>query len=106
MKPESSKMEPESSEIVLPEPYFKIKFGCSNRAFYGVKSELYDIAEKIGIEIEDGYIDEQCDYEGDLEKIIIYAEERSSELIQAVLAFYEVPAVDVPDGMNVALSIF
>jgi len=99
-------MKPEKSGIVKPEPYFKISFGCSNRAFYNVKSELYDIAEKIGIEINDGYIEEKCDYEGDLEEIIIYHGEREEPLVIAVLSFYGVPVIDVPFGMPVHLSIF
>ena len=35
-------MEPKSSEIVTPEPFFKIKFGCGNRAFYKVKTDTSD----------------------------------------------------------------
>lgn len=99
-------MEPKSFEVVTPSPYFKITFGCGNRAFYKVKSELYDIAEEIGIEIEDGYIDETCDYEGDLEEILIYNQERAELLIKKVLEFYGVPETDLPENMNVALTIY
>ena len=50
-------MIPSKKEIVTPEPYFKIKFRCGNRQFYNVRRELYEIAEEVGIEIEDGYIE-------------------------------------------------
>lgn len=99
-------MEKKSSGIVSPSPYFKIAFGCSNRAFYQVKSELYRIGEEVGVEVQDGYITENCDYEGDLEEIIIYRQERAEGLIKAVLDFYEVPESDVPENMDVMLSIF
>ena len=101
-----SKMKPEEIEIITPSPFFKIKFGCNNRQFYNVKGELYAIAEKIGIEIEDGYIEETCDYEGDLDEILIYNCERAELLIKEVLEFYDIPLIDLPPYMNVQLSIF
>jgi len=82
-------MEPKSFEVVTPSPYFKITFGCGNRAFY-----------------KDGYIDETCDYEGDLEEILIYNQERAELLIKKVLEFYGVPETDLPENMNVALTIY
>lgn len=99
-------MKPRAHSVVTPEPFFKIEFGCSNRAFHEVKNDLYRIGEMVGIEIQDGYITEKCDYEGDLEEILIYNIERSENLIQSVLAFYEVPIIDLPEGMNVSLSIY
>ena len=98
-------MKPKSAKVIAPKPFFRVEFGCSNRAFYNVKNELFAIAEKIGIEIQDGYIDEACDYEGDLDKITIYAGERGDPLIHAVCAFYEVPIVAVPVDMNLVLEI-
>ena len=99
-------MEKKSAGIVTPTPYFKIAFGCGNRAFYQVKSELYGIAEELDIEIQDGYITETCDYEGDLEEILIYSQERSELLISKVLEFYGVDNSELPEGMDVALTIF
>ena len=99
-------MKHKTTGIITPEPFFKIAFGCSNRAFYQVKSDLYDIGENVGIEVQDGFIEEQCDYEGDLENIVIYNDERSSTLINGVLSFYGIPLADLPDGMNIELSIF
>lgn len=99
-------MEPQLCEVVTPEPFFKIKFGCGNLGFYDVQSELYQLANDIGIEISDGYITERCDYEGDLEEIIVYRGGREEKLAEAVLEFYKVKNGDAPKSMNIVLSIF
>ena len=99
-------MKPKESKVITPKSFFNIIFGCSNRAFYEVKSELWEIAEEVDIELQDGYIEEKCDYEGDLEKIIIYNQDRASEFIDAVLKFYEVDGYNKEDGLNLVLSIF
>lgn len=98
-------MKAKEKKMVTPEPYFKIAFGCSNRNFYAVKQELYDIANEIGIEIQDGYITEKCDFEGDLETIIIYGDERGRQLRDKVLHHYDVTE-SIDDNTNVHLSIF
>ncbi|HAR38658.1 MAG TPA: hypothetical protein DCS09_08865 [Porphyromonadaceae bacterium] len=98
-------MKPEKSEVVTPKPYFKISFGCSNRKFYDVKNLLYQIADDIDIEIQDGYIDEKCDYEGDLEEIILFRGEREDKLVSAVLDHYGL-TVGIPADMSIHLSIF
>jgi hypothetical protein len=95
---------PKENKFVTPRPFFNIVFGCSNRAFYEVKSDLYGVADEIGIEIEDGYITEECDYEGDLERITIYRGERNEKLAQAVLKFYNID-LSIPDDVNIVLSI-
>jgi len=97
-------MKPVKTGKVTPDPYFVISFDCSNRRFYEVKSELYHIADVAGIEIEDGYISEKCDYEGDLEKIIIYGGERGRKLRGAVLHHYGITE-HVPEGMNIHIEI-
>jgi len=99
-------IEPKKAKIVNPAPYFKIEFGCSNRAFYGVKSDLCKIGEEIDIEVYDGYITEECDYDGDLERIIIYSGERNEKLRDSVLDFYGVAKSEVPEDHNIVLSIF
>jgi len=99
-------MKPKESKVVTPTPYFNIAFGCSNRAFYNVKNELWKIAEKVDIELQDGYIEEKCDYEGDLEKIVIYNQERASKFIDEVLKYYEVDSYEKKEGLNLVLSIF
>lgn len=99
-------MKPSKKEIVAPKPYFKIAFKCPNRKFYNVKQELYEIAEKVGIEIEDGYIEETCDYEGDLDKIRVYRErDEDGSFVDAILEYYEVDD-EIPKDMDVVLSIF
>ncbi len=99
-------MKPKDAKVVTPKSFFNITFGCSNRAFYQVKNELWEIAEKVDIELQDGYICEKCDYEGDLEEIIIYNQERAHEFIDAVLKFYEVESYNKEEGLNLVLSIF
>jgi hypothetical protein len=99
-------MKPKDAKIVTPSPFFKIIFGCSNRAFYQVKNELWEIAEKVDIELNDGYMTEKCDYEGDLEEIIIYNCERASKFIDEVLKFYEVESYNKEEGLDLVLSIF
>tara|TARA_R110000850_G_C9583999_1_gene426594 strand:- start:144 stop:440 length:297 start_codon:yes stop_codon:yes gene_type:complete len=96
-------VKPKSKEIVTPEPYYKVAFRCSNAAFYYVKQDLYGMAQDI--EIEDGYISEKCDYEGDLEEIIIYNSDRSRKLIKEVARFYNLRLSEVGQ-MNIVLSIF
>ena len=91
--------------IVTPAPYFNLSFGCTNRHFYKIKSQIYKIGIDIGIDPQDGYIDETCDYEGDLEKLTIYGSERSEEFIQAILSHYEVGKYDT-QGLDIVLSIF
>lgn len=97
-------MHPKETKVITPDPFYKIAFGCSNRAFYEVKGEVIAVAESIGVEWNDGYLTERCDYEGDLECIILYRGERENKLVEAVLEHYGIK--DVPQGMNVHLSIF
>lgn len=102
-------MKPTKTEMVNPAPYYKIAFGCSNRAFYDVKNALYNIGTELGIEEYGECFSESCDYEGDLEKITLYRgkgiEDREA-FVSAVLEFYEVDQTEVPEDANVVLSIF
>lgn len=103
-------MKPKESKVVIPKPYFKIVFGCTNRAFYNVKDDLINIADSIDMELHDGYITEYCDYEGDLEEIKIWREtyeERgvlSKKFVEKVLEHYDIDA-DIPDDMVIILAI-
>lgn len=101
-----SNLKPKEIKTVTPAPYFKVAFGCSNRAFYQVKTDIYTVAENIGIEAQDGYLSEHCDYEGDLEEIRIYRCERGEPLIKAILDFYQVDSGSIPSGYDLVLSIF
>jgi len=95
-----------SAGLVTPKPYYKIAIGCSNRRFYGEKCHLHEIAESVGIEIDDGYVAEKCDYEGDLELIVIYRQDRAEKFINAVLDSYGVDVGDVPNDADIHVSIF
>lgn len=94
--------EPQETKIITPTPFFKVKFGCSNRAFYGVKNEAVEALSNAGLEPYDGYFTEKCDYEGDLEEIIFYRGGREEEAAKAIIDLYQ---LDVPEAMNIHLSI-
>jgi len=98
-------MKPKAHGIETPEPFYKIQFGCSNRAFYVVRSDLFETGKSIGLEPGDGYYTENCDYEGDLEEIVIHRGERGHLLVIAVLKFYGIEAI-MPKNMDLHLSIF
>lgn len=97
-------MKPTKTEIVSPTPYFEISFGCSNRQFYQVKRKIYEIGIKLGIDPSDGYISEKCDYEGDLEELRVYREDRSKLFVDEILKHYDVND-KIPDDMDIVLSI-
>ena len=98
-------MKPETKGIITPKPFYKISFRCSNRLFCEVKNEVYQIGRDIGIDPEDGYITESCDYEGDLDTIRVYRGDRSGPYIAAILDKYDVTD-SIPEDMDVVLSIF
>ena len=93
-------------KTVIPEPYYNITFGCSNRAFYEVKNELWELWDKSGIDddFNNGHFGERCDYEGDLEEIIIYNNKEIEPFIDLVLEYYGGSKEELKD-MNLVLSI-
>jgi len=93
------------SEIITPAPFMKIAFHCSNRQFYSVKEKVQEFSNNLIGDIYDSYVCEKCDYEGDLERLIIANCLQSKRLIDEILKFYEVEE-NLPDGMNLHLSIF
>jgi len=108
-------MEAKSSEVITPEPYFKISFECGLR---GVKDDLVAIANRLGVDINDsisenaimypqgvGFSPEGDSSQGDLEEIIIYWGDESEEFRKEILAFYNIDPSTVPDDMNIVLSI-
>ncbi len=99
-------MQPTKVQTITPKPYLAITFGCSNRAFFEVRNDLCELCSTIGIEFSDGYFTEESDYEGDLDRIIIYNSERSAKLIDAVMELYDIPRYKLPDDLNIHLSIF
>lgn len=97
-------MKPKETKIVTPSPYFNITFGCSNRAFYDIKNNVEHIASQLNIEEYYENVEEESDFEGDLHKITIYRHDE--EFAQAILKHYGVDPKDVPDDMDIVLSIY
>ena len=96
-------MQPQETTLITPKPFFRVKFGCSNRAFYNVQSEVVEALNKAGLEPYDGYFTEKCDYEGDLEEIIFYRDGREEAAAKVIIDLYK---LDVPESVNIHLSIF
>lgn len=96
-------LKPEETKVITEKPYFRVVFGCSNRAFYTVKSEAVEALTKSGLEPFDGYFEEKCDYEGDLEEIIFYRDGREEAAAKVIINLYK---LEVPDSMNIHLSIY
>jgi hypothetical protein len=88
------------TKIVTPEPFFEIEFGISNRMFYGVKDVLLKISNELGKHTYEEYVDEKCDYEGDLERIIVYRDEKTEDFLSRVLGYFSID-VKIPKDMNV-----
>jgi hypothetical protein len=100
-------MRPEEIKVIRPEPYYNIIFRCGNRKFYNVKSELYDMWEESGIDddFDNGYFDEKCDYEGDLEKIVLYNIPKAKPFLEIVINYYKGDIEELGE-MDLVLSIF
>jgi hypothetical protein len=88
------------TKIVTPEPFFEIEFGISNRMFYGVKDVLLKISNELGKYTYEEYVDEKCDYEGDLERIIVYRDEKTEDFLSRALGYFSID-VKIPKDMNV-----
>ena len=54
---------------VVPKPYFEINMGVSNREFYSTLSIIREVLERFN---DDEDPTQKCDYEGDLERIIVW----------------------------------
>ena len=100
-------MKPTETKLITPAPYYNLIFGCSNRAFYQVKQDLYEIGTELGIDEFGECFSESCDYEGDLDTITLYRGkgiEDCEAFVSAVLKHYEIDE-EVPENVNVVLSI-
>lgn len=97
-------MKPKETKIVTPSPYFNIIFNCSNRGFYDVKNNVEHIASQSNIKEYYENVSEECDFEGDLYKITIHRHDE--EFVQAILKHYGINLKDVPDDMEIVLSIY
>jgi len=106
-------MKAKEAKIVIPEPFFNIVVGGSNRAFYNVKNLLWELCvranegkdEDVVYELNEAYSTDKCDYEGDLESITIENCEKTEDWIKLILDEYEITD-KVPEGMSVIVSIF
>ena len=88
---------------VTPKPYFRIIFSCGNRAFYDVLNDIIEVGEPLydlDKENVEDYVEQKCDYEGDLEELIIY----DDKFKKAILEFYSITE-DIGDK-DIHLSIF
>lgn len=97
-------MKPKSNKIITPAPYYYIGFECSNREFYEVKNEIYNLAQERGLEYSD-LAKETCDYEGDLSEIRIgnYCCD-SKQLIKDIMSYYLIDE-DIA-GQDLVLSMW
>jgi hypothetical protein len=101
-------MKIEKHGIIKPKPFFKITVGCSTRQFYGVVCELKDLSYECDEEDMKGatwndYVSEKCDYEGDLEKLIIYPHEKCETFLGKVLEHFEMDPSCVPKDMKIEI---
>lgn len=94
---------PKETKLITPLPYVQLNFSCSNRDFFEVKNDLYDLGVLNGLEPEDGYMEEVCDYEGDLSKIIVYNGEREKPFFDLVAKAYGIDSSLIRSGINIHL---
>ncbi len=94
------------TEIITPEPFFKVIMECSNRSFYNTKNKLWEIGEEIDKdqEIRQGYVSESCDYEGDLDEIRVYNRDQTKEYIEIIIKEFGIDQ-DIPDGMDIVFTL-
>ena len=100
----SDKLEPLNVKIINPKPYLSVSFGCTNRRFYQVKDEMYELGVANGLEPQDGYMTELCDYEGDLETIIVYRGGREEVFAKLVIEYYGLE--DQPEDLNIHFTTY
>ncbi len=92
-------------KIVVPTPFFQINMQCSNRSFYGVRDELWDIGADIdeSQEMRQGYVVEKCDYSGDLESIRILNCKETKEYIEIIKNNFSINE-KIPKGMDIVFT--
>lgn len=93
---EDKKRMPEGVKVIKPAPYIELKFACSNRAFYKVQAAIFNHLISSGVENPYENISEKCDYEGDLERLIVYDKEEAKMIIE----FYGLPYKDEYNHMT------
>lgn len=104
-------IKPENISVITPRAYIKVEFRCSNRAFYDVKNDLYNIARSMFDKPEDfddfepsQYMSESCDYEGDLNEITIY-NNSDNKFFDLVADAYNIDKSLIVDGKDVVFTL-
>ncbi len=102
------------SKIVTPEPYYEIKIHVIPRDFYGIKQKIYEIYCEFDEDMYgDGNTGESCDFEGDLDTIILYrypdggkdyCDRPVEEGIKKVFEYFEIDYELVPNDMEIHLK--
>ena len=88
--------------VITPRPFLQVSMECSHRRFYDTKNKLVNLFEKLSKDSYEEFTSEECDYEGDLERIIIYNSSESKHLINKVLEAFELGINDKDIGnMNI-----
>lgn len=96
-----------SCNFVKPEPFVNLCFSIGNRRFYDIKNKIYEFSEEIDTEEREieGYITDRCDYEGDLDEIVINNCPQSKKLIEAICEEWDLDIQEVGE-QNIVLSIW
>lgn len=93
------------TKIVKPKPFFEISMECSTRNLGIIKDVLWELSEDIDEdqEIRQWYMVDRCDYEGDLEEIIIHNCEATREYIDIIKNHFGIKKV-IPKDMEIVFT--
>ena len=95
---------------INPSPYLEISMECSNRRFYDVKQRVYDVAMALNSnksecqELYDSTVIEKCDYEGDLELLLIYNNSETRDFIKGVFKDFGIKKNIPKEGVNIHIT--
>lgn len=90
-------------KIINPKPYLHVVMDVSFRKFHETKNKLWNLSKTINEEVINGYVEEKCDYEGDLCEIKIYNCEETKEYIQLIKKEFNIEQ-DIQKGMDILFS--
>jgi len=109
----------ESMEIVTPKPFYKVKFGCTYRAFYDVLNRLDELFNENTQESFRGKysFEEFCsikrDSDGDLSEVHLYTDrycqevqECLTEFICAVKKEFGIPSSEEIDKLDIHFTMW
>jgi hypothetical protein len=95
---------------INPSPYLEISMECSNRRFYDVKQRVYDVAlsfignESDGQVLYNDTVSEKCDYEGDLELLIVHNTPKTKGFIKAIFIDFGIKKNTPKEGVNIHIT--